>query len=101
MQLMKLLMTWNIIPGQERAYIEFNRLEFVPRLMKMGLHPMDSWYTLYGEAPQITVGWVTDDVDVIHRAVRGEEWREIRRELAKFVTDFHYKVTPVTGTFQM
>ena len=101
MQLTKLLMTWNIIPGQERAYIEFNAREFVPRLMKMGLHPMDAWYTLYGDAPQVSVGWVTEDAEVIHRALNGDEWQELLHELESFVTDFRYKVAPVTGNFQM
>lgn len=101
MQLTKLLMTWNIIPGQERAYIEFNAKEFVPRLMKMGLHPLDSWYTIYGDVPQVTVGWVNKDPEIVLRAVRGEEWQTLRRELAQFVTDFHYKIAPLTSPFQM
>ncbi len=101
MQLMKLLMTWNIIPGQERAYIEFNAKEFVPRLMKMGLQPMDSWYTIYGDVPQVTVGWVSDDADVIRRAVLGDDWKALQRDLARFVTDFHFKITPASGLFQV
>lgn len=101
MQLTKLLMTWNIIPGQERAYIEFNAKEFVPRLMKMGLHPMDSWYTLYGNAPQVTVGWVSEDPEVILRAIRGDDWKALRRELRDYVTDFRFKIAPVTDQFQM
>ena len=101
MQLMKLLMTWNIIPGQEPAYIEFNAKEFVPRLMKMGLQPMDSRYTIYGDVPQVTVGWVTEDADVILRAVRSEDWKALRRDLARFVTDFRYKITPANAMFQI
>jgi len=101
MQLVKLLMTWDIIPGQEQAYIEFNAKEFVPRLMKLGLRPMDSWYTLYGDAPQVTVGWVTDDVDTIRRAVDSAEWDELQTELRNFVANFRFKVVPFTGLFQM
>jgi hypothetical protein len=101
MQLTKLLMTWDIIPGQEQAYIDFNAREFVPRLMKMGLQPMDSWFTLYGDAPQVTVGWVTDDADVIRKAIRSREWAELQRDLANFVTNFRYKVVPFTSLFQM
>jgi hypothetical protein len=101
MQLMKLLMTWDIIPGQEQAYIDFNAKEFVPRLMKLGLRPVDSWFTLYGDAPQVTVGWVTDDVEVIRRAVDSDDWRELEEELTSFVTNFRYKIVPFTGLFQM
>ena len=101
MQLVKLLMTWDILPGQEQAYIDFNAREFVPRLMKLGLQPMDSWYTLYGDAPQVTVGWVTDDADVIRKAITSEDWSELQEELANYVTDFKFKIVPVTGPFQM
>jgi hypothetical protein len=97
----KLLMTWDILPGQEQAYIDFNAREFVPRLMKMGLQPMDSWYTLYGDVPQVMVGWVTDDVEVIRRAVHGEEWSELEDALKRYVTNFRYRIVPVTGTFQL
>jgi hypothetical protein len=100
MQLAKLLMTWDIRPGQEQAYIDFNASEFVPRLMKMGLQPMDSWYTLYGDAPKLTVGWVSDDVSLIRRAVRSREWTELETELARFVENFEYRIVPVTGPFQ-
>lgn len=101
MQLTKLLMTWDILPGQEQAYIDFNAKEFVPRLMKLGLRPTDSWFTLFGDAPQVSVGWVSDDAEVIRRAIRSEEWTELREELDRFVTNFRYKIVPYTGLFQM
>jgi hypothetical protein len=101
LNLTKLIMTWDIIPGQEQAYIEFNTHEFVPRLMKLGLQPMDSWYTVYGDAPQIMAGWVHEDADVIRKAVESEAWGELREELRGFVANFRYKITPVTGMFQM
>lgn len=97
----KLLMTWDILPGQEQAYIDFNAREFVPRLMKMGLQPMDSWYTLYGDVPQVMVGWVSDDIEVIRKAVGGAEWRELEEALTHYVVNFRYKIVPVTGSFQL
>jgi hypothetical protein len=101
MQLMKLLMTWDIIPGQEQAYVDFNAKVFVPQLMKFGLRPVDSWFTLYGNAPQVTVGWVADDVAVIQKALNGEAWAELLVELRKYVAHFRYKIVPFTGLFQM
>lgn len=100
-QLTKLIMTWDIIPGQEQAYIEFNQREFVPRLLQLGLQPMDSWYTVYGDVPQIMAGWVHEDAEQIRAAVRSEEWQALCAELRDFVTRFGYKITPVTGLFQM
>ena len=101
MQPAKLLMTWDLRPGQDRAYLEFNAREFVPRLMKMGLQPMDSWYTLYGEAPRFTVGWVGDDASSIRRAVHSDEWKQLEQELEQYVLNFRYRIVKVTGPFQM
>ncbi len=101
MQLMKLLMTWDIVPGQEQAYVDFNARVFVPQLMKFGLRPVDSWFTLWGHAPQVTVGWVADDVAVIEKALASEAWAELLAELGHYVAHFRYKVVPFTGLFQM
>ncbi len=101
MQAAKLLMTWDIRPGQDQAYLEFNAKEFVPRLMKMGLQPMDSWYTLYGRGPKFTVGWVSEDVTLIRQAVKSPEWRELEKDLERYVVNFRYRIVPVIGPFQM
>jgi hypothetical protein len=101
MQPAKLLMTWDLRPGQDQAYLEFNAKEFVPRLMKLGLQPMDSWYTLYGKAPRFTAGWVGEDAASIRRLVSSPEWAELERELDRYVLNFQYRIVPVTGPFQM
>lgn len=100
MPLYKLLMTWNIIPGQEQAYVEFNNDEFVPRLLKLGLQPMDSWFTIFGEVPQISVGWVSDDADLLRQLLDSEDWVKLQDQLDEYVTEFVAKVVPVTGYFQ-
>jgi len=33
--------------------------------------------------------------------VRSAEWRELVETLEHYVTDFRYKIVPVTGTFQL
>ncbi len=101
MQLTKLIMTWDIIPGQEQAYIDFNNRVFVRRLMELGLQPMDSWYTITGQAPQIMAGWVHEDPEVIRRAVTSETWAELQEDLRHYITNFSFKIAPVTGMFQL
>ncbi len=97
MQLWKLLMSWNIIQGKEQEYIKFNAKKFVPRMMEFGLQPLESWFTIYGAGPQVSVGWVSGDVEVIRRAVRTEKWSDLRGDLDDYVKDFHFKIVPVTG----
>jgi hypothetical protein len=98
--LVKLLMTWDIVQGKEQDYFEFNAKEFVPRLMQLGLRPTDSWFTLVGDAPQVNVGWVSEDTDLVQRAVRSPEWQDLQSKLDGLVENFVYKVVTATAPFQ-
>jgi hypothetical protein len=97
----KLLMSWDIRPGQEQTYFEFAMQTFAPALMKMGWQPTEAWYTLYGDAPQILTAGITDSVDKMREILDSDEWEELRGRLLEYVTNFQYKVVPATGRFQM
>jgi hypothetical protein len=97
----KLLMSWDIRPGQEQTYFEFAMQTFAPALMKMGWQPTEAWYTLYGDAPQILTAGITDSVDKMREILDSDEWEELRSRLLEYVTNFEYKVVPATGRFQM
>ena len=97
----KLLMSWNIRPGQEQTYFEFAMQTFAPALMKMGWQPTEAWYTLYGEGPQITTAGITDSVSKMREILDSEEWEELKGQLLQYVTNFEYKVIPASGRFQI
>lgn len=97
----KLLMSWDILPGKEQTYFEFAMKTFAPDLMKMGWQPTEAWYTLYGEGPQIMTAGITDSVEQMREILDSHEWEELRARLLDYVANFHYKVVPATGRFQM
>ncbi|MGC9332768.1 MAG: hypothetical protein ACP5JJ_01365 [Anaerolineae bacterium] len=97
----KLLMTWDIRPGQEQTYFEFAMQTFAPAMMKMGWQPTEAWYTLYGKAPQIMTAGVTDSVEEMRVILESEQWEELRDQLLEYVTNFQYKVIPASGRFQI
>mgnify|MGYP001813904005 FL=1 len=97
----KLLMSWDILPGKEQTYFEFAMKTFAPELMKMGWQPTEAWYTLYGEGPQILTAGVTDSVDQMRDILDSHEWEDLQTRLLEYVTNFEYKVVPATGRFQM
>jgi hypothetical protein len=97
----KLLMSWDIRPGQEQTYFEFAMQTFAPALMKMGWQPTEAWYTLYGDGPQIMTAGVTDTVDEMRVILESEEWEDLRGQLLEYVTNLEYKVIPASGRFQM
>ncbi len=97
----KLLMSWDILPGQEQTYFEFAMQTFAPGLIEMGWQPTEAWYTLYGDAPQILTAGVAENVERMREILESERWEELRASLLEYVTNFKYKVVPATGRFQM
>jgi len=97
----KLLMSWDILPGQEQTYFEFAMQTFAPELIKLGWQPTEAWYTLYGEGPQMLTGGITDSADEMRKILESNEWEDLQQQLLEYVTNFDYKVVPATGRFQM
>ena len=99
--MVKLLMTWDIRPGKESEYFEFVVQEFAPKLVRLGIQPTEAWYTVYGNAPQILTGAVTEDRKTMDAILKGDEWQALRDKLLTFVNNFTYKVVPASGNFQL
>ncbi|NIM94476.1 MAG: hypothetical protein GTO18_12310 [Anaerolineales bacterium] len=97
----KLLMTWDIIPGKEQEYFEFVVREFVPGMQGLGIQPTEAWYTTYGDHPQILTGGIAKDYDTMQSLLDTDEWSELRERLLEFVTNFEWKVVRATGGFQV
>ena len=97
----KLLMTWDIVPGREQEYFEFVVREFVPGMQRLGITPTEAWYTTFGKRPQILTGGVTETMQDMQEALTTDEWLHLREQLMEFVTNFHLKVVDARGGFQM
>jgi hypothetical protein len=97
----KLLMTWDMVPGQEQDYFEFLVREFVPGLQRLGVQPLEAWYTTYGEGPQMLAAFIAEDQDVMNTALETDDWASLQDQLFNFVTNFESKVVRASGGFQM
>jgi len=99
--MIKILMSWNIQPGREDEYFEFIVEEFGPGLNGLGLKVTDSWYTQYGDQPQILMGGVTRDVKSMQNALGSLKWHQLREKLLAYITDYSQKVILANGGFQL
>jgi hypothetical protein len=97
----KLLMSWNIRPGQEDEYFQFVVQELGPGLVELGVRITDAWYTQYGDAPQILTGGVTDDAEELQKALASEKWFRLKNRLLNYVTDYDQKIIVASGGFQL
>lgn len=97
----KLIMTWDILPGREQEYFEFVVREFVPGMQRLGIQPTEAWYTTYGDRPQILTGGVTDSLGDMKDALSSDDWSVLRDSLMEYVTNFDWKIVRATGGFQI
>ncbi len=97
----KLLMSWDIKPGQDQEYFEFMVREWVPGLQRLGLEPTDAWLTMYGSSPQILTGGITRSLKAMRQILETEEWQALKSQLLSFVDNYEQKVIRATGGFQL
>jgi hypothetical protein len=97
----KLLMKYDIKPGREQEFFEFQVREWVPGLQKLGLEPTDHWYTMYGNSPQILAGGMTKSLKTMQEILDTEEWQALKGQLLSFVDNYEEKVVKANRSFQI
>jgi hypothetical protein len=97
----KLLMTWDILPGREQEYFEFVVRDFIPGVQRMGMEPSDAWFTMYGSQPQILAAMQMGSIAALQRVLDSAEWKELTHRLLDYVQNYEYKVVQARGGFQM
>lgn len=97
----KLLMTWDILPGREQEYFEFVVRDWIPGIQRLGLEPSDAWFTMYGDQPQIMASAQTSSMAAMQRILSTSEWNDLTRQLLDYVEDFKYKIVQARSGFQM
>jgi hypothetical protein len=97
----KLLMTWDILPGREQEYFEFVVRDFIPGVQRLGLEPSDAWFTMYGDKPQILTGMQVSSISSLERILNSSEWEKLTQQLLDYVENFDYKVVQARSGFQL
>jgi hypothetical protein len=97
----KLLMTWDILPGKEQEYFEFVVRDFIPGVQRMGLEPSDAWYTMYGDQPQILAAVQSSSLASLQRILDSQDWKNLTHQLLDYVEDFSFKVVAARTGFQL
>lgn len=97
----KLLMSWDILPNQEQEYFEFVVSDFIPDIKQLGIRPVDAWYTMYGDQPQIMVSAKSNSQAALNVAMASKEWNRLLDNLLKYVDNFSYKIVPAKSGFQL
>jgi hypothetical protein len=97
----KLILTWDILPGQEQKYFEFVVRDFIPGMQHLGMEPSDAWFTMYGDQPQIMAAAQMSDISSLEDALESSDWEQLTDRLLEYVENFNYKVVEARSGFQM
>ena len=97
----KLLMTWDILPGQEQEYFEFVVRDFIPGMQRMGLQTNQAWFTMYGDQPQIMAEALMPDLPKMQEMLDSQDWDDLKLQLLDYVEDFELKVVKARKGFQL
>ena len=97
----KLLMTWDILPGREQEYFEFVVRDFIPAMQRLGMEPSDAWFTMYGDEPQIMVSAQMPSASSLQRILASDDWKSLTQQLLDYVENFEYKIVQARSGFQM
>jgi hypothetical protein len=94
-------MSWDIQPDQEASTLEFMAHELAPAIQQMGITPTEAWYTVYGDQPQILVGAVADNLQIMRRVLQSAEWQELLEKLDGLVENYNHKLVLAKGRLQL
>jgi hypothetical protein len=97
----KMLMTWDILPGREQEYFEFVVRDFIPGVQKLGMEPTDAWFTMYGNPPQILAAMQMPSINTLQDVLDSEEWKELTTRLLDYVENYDYKIVQARTGFQL
>lgn len=97
----KILMTWDILPGREQEYFEFIVRDWIPGLQRIGMEPSDAWFTMFGNQPQIMTAAQMSNLNVLQRVIKSNDWVDLTQRLLDYVENFNFKVVPARSGFQI
>ena len=97
----KLLMSWNILPGREQEYFEFVVREFIPEIQQLGLETTEAWVTVYGDHPQILAAAKSANPEDLRHIILSQEWDVLTSRLLDFVKDLEFRTVQDRPGFQM
>jgi hypothetical protein len=89
----KVLLTWNSHPQHERELFHHVR-ELMNKASPLGLELRDAYYTIYGDAPEILLGFIARNglEGRLAAILNSDEWKEIVDEVKQYVTDYQQRI---------
>ncbi|HUT20721.1 MAG TPA: hypothetical protein VM366_16310 [Anaerolineae bacterium] len=97
----KVLLTWNSHPRHEKELFHHVR-ELVNKASPLGLELRDAWYTIYGNAPEILLGFTPRKAEEVslEAILASDEWKQLILEIKDYITDYEQRIVQAADHFQ-
>ncbi|MGD8290688.1 MAG: hypothetical protein PVF37_03215 [Desulfobacterales bacterium] len=93
----KLNQYWTVIPDKTDEYHKFILKKFIPGVNLLGLHTVAVWSVLVGAYSEIMFESVANDLDLIEKALKDKNYKELKGELLNYVKKYKTKILVKTG----
>lgn len=100
-QPIKLIISYDMIPGQEEACQEYIVHKLGATLSEFGFEFTDAWYTAWGNGPQIMGCGLLDSVESARALLQSKAWKEVLTGLEPYVDNFSIRLVEPAGSFQL
>ncbi len=96
----KLLLSFDPLPGKREAYFHYVLGEFIPTLEHLGLQMCEAWHTAYGAYPLRLTGFLASDQDTLEGILTSHDFKDLETRLQEFVINYQRRIVPMKKRFQ-
>jgi hypothetical protein len=88
---------WTIIHSKKDDYNKFILKKFIPTINQLGMHAVAGWTVLVGAYSDIVFETVSNDLDLLEKALVNNKYKILKSELLNFVKHYKTKVLIKSG----
>jgi hypothetical protein len=88
---------YSINPIKSKEYKKFIVGKFIPGVNKLGMHTVAVWSVMVGAYSEIVFESITNDLELLEKAMRNPEYRILKSGLFKYIRNYQTKVLVDTG----
>ncbi|MBN1202010.1 MAG: hypothetical protein JXJ20_09160 [Anaerolineae bacterium] len=97
----KLMLFYDLTPGDMETYYNFIMNEMVPAAHEMGLYMVQVYHTLWGDCPLRQAEFVAEDLTTIQTALHSDEWQVLEDKLLQHTANYSRKIVRFRPGFQL
>ena len=88
---------WTVEFDRGKEYEKFMIRKYIPGINKLGIHIVAGWAVLIGGYSENILEGISNDLELLEKALRDKRYRELNDELQNYVKKYKTKVLVSTG----